>query len=599
MGLLEYAKQRIFNRGEALRGSLRDERFMRSLGAKSLDEAWALLADGAGDGWLGFENPALLWERAKSTKCKTADRQKAVDMLVLIGEGDEHATIAWLSKEGMGFMRAQWMANCLLAAIHSGQEAVAHELAQHAFNNHTLSLFGGVQRVGLLPKFKRDARAMAEKSSHHRHGGAVVFQEWTPLVAAIAAGQNSVADFLIAKSSWLAPSAEIVATLEPALGGDAQEDLRSDEARVLSFAISRRRESTQLALIQRLVGNGKGPRGALASGEMLRLAASHGQEEAAFQLMAARAHACKTLEESDADLSRMEPQILRMMIDGGMSRAAKKLVRMAAARPRPFGIEMLDKPDALGLTALGAAIEKKDEAVAIMLVAAGADPRAPSGGECMAIRAAKLGLEDAARAILDRLGHNSFFDGSVKESDGAFLAFDAIGCGWDEAVIVLIKAGCSLRSRADANGQSPGPLSWPVAASDLISMAVIGRLAGMSPADRAWALEYVSIHGQLAFGPLAKALCYGSPTVAKALIQAGASIENAVGQVKFEMPELVSRLNHFIEEIACLPHKTAGARSDTDASLRLAKKAADARERAAAMPVGRGDAHRASRRASP
>lgn len=592
MRILEYAKKKIFRRADAGIGIGRDRRFLESLTAKSLDDAWAILADGAENKWADYENfPNMMVEaRKRMERSPKAKNKEAIELIILIGERNERQAVNFLLESGCGFMCSEWVSNCLLAAILSGQNMLADAIGRGvAERPHLLK---GASLPGVLPKFKTEARELSAKKGHHGHGGGGWFWQSTPLLAAISVGHLNLAFFLISKGLALEGSAFALGERSKLLGKTARSGkfkMEDAPSLVLGFAICEKRESVQLALIDRIKREGASGIGwkAVGSSEVLKLAARHGQEKAAIALMGAGGEAIfghsrrKDCHErttvhamGQAVLHDLDGEVLREMMASNMNRAAGKLVGIASRSGDPMAIEILDAKDALEMRSVAAAVSHGNEKLALQLIAAGADVKdriSARDSRSVAHLAAEKEMEEVLCAIIKALG-SSRQSGSGGSEPWEFMAFDACMAGQGNVARRLIKAGAPLKARM-RDGFASGPLGWP-SDDDGVMLAIIDQVREMMPAERSRILEEAvcgvkSING---FGPLAEAVTAKGAKVVKALIQAGASVENAKAQVLASKPWLAPRLEEILAEMN--PQKMDEALSDASS---MAARASNAR----------------------
>lgn len=591
MRILEYAKKKMFRSADARTGSGRDERFLKSLTAKSLDEAWAILADGAENKWADYESPALMMEQARKIveRSSKGKNGKAIELIVLIAERKEYRTMSFLAESGFAFMRPEWVSNCMLAAILSGQtmvsDVIGRGIAEYA------DLLKGASLPGILPKIKREAQEIAAKNGRHGHQRADVFWQSTPLLAAISAGHINVATFLISKGLALEGSASALGERSALLGKKSPSgkfEISDAPSLVLGFAICEKKEKIQLALIDRIKSEGSQAVGwnAVGSCEMLRLAARHGQETAAIALLGgggtsvrgrrrnAGEEEAAAKEMSQALLRYLNSEILGAMIASNMNRAAGKLVGIARASGDTRAIDILDAPNPLGMRSLSMAVSSGNEKLALQLIAAGVNLKSPVGARdsrSVAHLAAEKEMGEVLGAIIKAL--ESSRDPGLGGSEGwEFMAFDACALLQGNVATRMIKAGAPLKSRV-RDGFESGPLCWP-GADDGVMLAVIDRVQAMPQDERSRVLEEGVWRDESAdgFGPLALAVSTRGTHVVKALILAGASVENAKAQLAASRPRLVGHLDEILAKVSN-SHKPEASCFDAAGMAERASKA--------------------------
>lgn len=501
----------------------RAKRFLRSLSAKSLDEAWSILAEDAAESWRGMDTGAML-EKAYRIKRKDSKEQQAVSLMLAIAKSRETEAVALVSREGMSFMQPQWMPNCFLAVEFASQWVLAEKIAASIASNQALLAGAGERGSRLSFSLPASVPGEAEDSGMGKSPNECDSLVSTALIVAVERQRSKVkiAPFLVEHGISLRGSGNFLLNRN---GGQPVFVARrrglerrpvngiSAEACMLSYACEGvNREDLLISLIKRF--RDEGPDGAgwelLRSMTVLEKVVSWQRQDAAVALIGDDLPQAMAEGVEPADVAL----VLRRMIMADMDIAAERFA-IAIASIGGDLLEALSLSNANvrnGPPALCLAIEKGKAELASLLIACGANysVKAISQGDLesgiespipksMLEMAAERGLERVIVAMLKKIGLGDESRAFLAGNDGARLAREALSRGFPEVAIALFRGGADL----DSGGENPSSAMLWTDGSWRSQMVVIKLLREEPAAKRAWAFEALDGHGR---GALARAI---------------------------------------------------------------------------------------------
>ena len=584
-------------------------RFIKSLSAPSLDDAWSILAEDALAGWKGRDKSGMV-ERSQRIKRKNASDDLAVKLIIKIASGKERNAIEFVESEGVDYMRPEWIANCLLAAQFSSQWSLAMRIGRAVVENPRLLAGAAFAGVAAQEPFNGEDASASELAPRAEATG---IDKETPLLAAIKHARNDLGVLLMRGGVDLSKSAALLREMrgkgtrafsKTASGWD-EGLVDTAEASVLSFCIEGGKpEDFASALIARIHNEGPNALGAplLNSMAVLQKIVSFGRSHAVFEFLDAdRGDALAAL----ATLVGKSPAedvafLLRRMIMNGMDVAANWMVDAVGSGNEgisPFDLPAFSVMDG-GPAAVDLAVKAQKWGLAERLVAAGAnfwskrrsveswrEGREDEDPKSALDLAIAMGASPLVSAMLEKMGDSGKLAGFFAQNDGASLARQAAMHGFYDVAASLVRAGADIAGDSACQNLSSA-MMWSCQ-SENAQLAVIERLREHPSATRLAAIEALDEYGK---GALARAAWNDKPSIAEALIKEGANIAAAAKQIGRPSAAL-SLLTEVCSSAPspCLPEALV-----VDGLALVAAKA-----RARVIQAGSGGKLAAARRASP
>lgn len=275
-----------------------------------MDAAWAQVSEMAGENTVQLSELFIAPARAES---KQLNNQGFVDFLFAIAKQNPVEVIGVMDrKDGGGkidqLLLPDWIANAMLTTMRAGQEYISILMILEAEKSPLHAEFlEGMSRRGIV------------RSGEARGGPALARMGNTPLREAIALGCEEAACSLIAAGVELEPPLRDGSLKEPAALASALS-----ECPLFELTVRHGLKRAQLALIDRMFSGdaSRQSREIRKNFNGLRLAARHGQTEAALAIVGRGA---SPLERMEAIPAGSLP-ILSELIIAGMDEAAERLI---------------------------------------------------------------------------------------------------------------------------------------------------------------------------------------------------------------------------------------------------------------------------------